>query len=112
MAHGKGRAGQSYRRRPENGFPAPGPFLPRPLADTLEQARDEFQDAVICYYRAIAKHVAPKKQRPVPFRCQKRLQAYTQASIPVCARSEQAISSRWAGATGRTREFAGRRSIV
>jgi luciferase family oxidoreductase group 1 len=31
------------------------------VADTLEQARAEFQEAVVWYYRAIAKYVAPQK---------------------------------------------------
>jgi luciferase family oxidoreductase group 1 len=31
------------------------------VADTLERARDEFRDAVLWYYRTIAKYVAPKR---------------------------------------------------
>lgn len=31
------------------------------VADTMEQAREEFKDAVIWYYRTIAKYVAPEK---------------------------------------------------
>jgi natural product biosynthesis luciferase-like monooxygenase protein len=31
------------------------------VAETMEQAREEFRDAVIWYYRTIAKYVAPKK---------------------------------------------------
>lgn len=31
------------------------------VAETMEQARDEFREAVIWYYRTIAKYVAPKQ---------------------------------------------------